>query len=339
MELQVLRSLPKVELHVHLEGIISHQAFLKLRRANAVDIPQKYHSEYPAYFPTFPDFVEAYYAICHSIRKEQDFRTVTGDLADYLHADNIQYAEVSFTPFFYIRQGMSFSRIMGIVNEELERLGLRDRVFFIIDSQRDHEAAIADKVFREAFQLADMNICGIGLTGAEVPVPASEFRPFFLEARDAYGLGLTAHAGEFGPPAMVRDSIEVMEVSRIGHGIRAVEDEELMDFVLSRNVHFEICPTSNVKLHRVANYAAHPVGKFLERGMNVGINSDDPGIFRTSLSNEYEIVMETFDLPLTTIGQTILQAIDTAFTTDEHKKSLRTQVQAALAGAGLDSLT
>ena len=236
------------------------------------------------------------------------------------------YAEVSWTPFRYIRQGLQFNDVMGVMNDQLERRGMRSRVGFIIDSQRDHGLDVGQLVYRTAFACEDMRIVGVGLTGFERGFSPVAFGQLYSEARD-HGLGCTAHAGEYGPPEDIWSTVLNLGVTRIGHGVQAHHDDALLDYLAEHQVHLEVCPTSNVRLQRVTDLAAHPVGEFLARGINFGINSDDPALFGHELTEEYIAIVQETMLTTQDIELSIGRSIDAAFATPDQKMALHERLQ------------
>ena len=314
-------SRPKIELHLHLEGAVSLGTLVQLGQKNDVRLPGHLLKGDAINFRTFDEFVDTYTAVVDALQSEADFLLPLADVIHQVREQNMQYCEVSWTPFPYMQRGLDAGRILALLNEQLALEGLRDKVFFIIDVQRDHDPETAEWVYREVVQPPDMNIAGVGLTGRELVRPSAVFQPFFDKARDL-GLGLTAHAGEYGPPEVIRECVEILGVSRLGHGIRAVEDPALLEMLLERQIHFEISPTSNVLLERVADYPYHPVRQLFDLGCSVGINTDDPGIFQTTLSREYDLLARHLDFSEADIRQTLLYSAAAAFCDTGKKQQL-----------------
>lgn len=318
--------LPKIELHLHLEGTAAAQTVRRLYERSGRVAPEWTNTPEAPGFTDFGAFVRRYYSVCEAITKESDFEDFVQDVIDYVKTENLLHCELSWTPFYYLQKGMNFFKIMERMARKIEDAGLSDAIFFIIDTQRDHGREVAKQVFEKVFQVLDLNVCGIGLTGEELSVPSADFEYYFKKAAQEFGLGCTAHAGEFGPPAEVRSCVETLGVSRIGHGIRAVEDEALMDFLFSKNIHLEICPTSNVKLFRVKNYEQHPVGVFKKRGLSFSINSDDPAIFGSSISGEYEMVEKHLHFSKGDFQKVLLDAAAAGFVSAERRAALKARI-------------
>lgn len=322
---QHIRDLPKVELHLHLEGCMTLATLRTLAAQNRVPLPAHLVQNQAHYF-SFDEFAHAYYSICQVLAHEQDFRLVVGDVADYMRRNHVLYCEVAWTPFLYLNnKGLRFERIMDVINEALEEHGLRDRVHFIIDVQRDHGLEAGTWVFEQVFTLQNMNIAGIGLTGQEEGFSPSEYQMLYRRARDA-GLGLTAHAGEYGSAEDIWQCVRDLQVSRVGHGTRAVDDRALLAYLAEHTIHLEVCPSSNVLLRRVMSYSSHPLRTFWNHQVNLGISSDDPAIFGSELTDEYLKVMEHCRFSISDLRQTLLNSIASSFASPARKLALEQHI-------------
>ena len=319
----ILQALPKVELHIHLEGCISLSTLKLLAQKNNIALPKHLLEKEDINFKDFDEFVQTFYAICNVIKEEGDFKMLAKDLADYVKRNNIIYCEVSFTPIIYINRGFSFAKIMAILNDEIDAHDLTSCIFFIIDTQRDHGIATGEMVFNKVLETKGYNIVGIGMTGQEVGFLASGYAPLYRKMYEA-GYGLAAHAGEYGGAGDIWQCLLDLNVKRIGHGIRAIADDKLLSYIKEQNIHLEVSPSSNVRLCRVDSYAAHPIKDFIGMGLSVGINSDDPGIFNTDLTDEYMNVLNTFNFDTGVLKQCNINAIEAAFTSAATKQHLLT---------------
>lgn len=322
---QELKALPKVELHLHLEGCINIETVLKLATKNHTKLSDHILQGGSGHFATFDDFVQTYYAICNAIVSAEDFCAVIADVIEHVQENNIIYCEVSWTPFLYLKRGLRFDHVIALMNEVLEIHEMRDRIKFIIDTQRDHGLEVGEFVYSKVFDCQESNIVGIGLTGQEQGFSASTYKNLYQSAKDK-GFGCTAHAGEYGSAADVWQCVQDLGATRIGHGIRACDDAQLMAYLLSHNIHLEVCPTSNVKLERVTDYLNHPLKDFWKHHLNFGLNSDDPGIFEADLTEEYLNVMHYLGLHSSDIKKCLLNSVEASFTSAKQKKELAQQI-------------
>jgi adenosine deaminase len=318
---------PKIELHIHLEGTISFQRLQKLYASKGGSLPSIISQGFPSQYPTFNTFVQTYYACCQPVESESDFSHYIAALAEYVKQNNLAYAEISWTPFFYMNKGLSFTKMLGSMNEALEIQNIRSHIRFIIDVQRDHGNEIMDEVFSQVQELRDFQIAGIGMTGDEnQPIPQRAVY-WFERLKAEQNLGSTVHCGEYGSAQKMQEVIEILKPDRLGHGINAIHSETLLVDIKQKRIHLENCPTSNVKLHRVANYEEHPLKHFLEKGISVSINADDPGIFEMPLQQEIETMAEVAGLTYTDLQVLNQNAIEAAFITSEEKDTLKTKLE------------
>lgn len=318
---------PKVELHLHLEGIIPFQRLQHLYAEKGQSLPAFIKHGFPQKFPTFFTFVETFYACCRPVQTEADFKFYIEILAAYLAENNLIYAEISWTPFFYMRQGLSLEKMLGVMNEELENQSIRSKIRFIIDVQRDNGDEIMDLVFSEIPSFRDLQIAGIGMTGDEYqPIPHRAMY-WFERLHGEHNLGRTVHAGEYGNPEKIREVLIKLKPERLGHGINAIKSAELMDEIKKKGIHLENCPTSNVKLNRVTGYEVHPIKQFLKNDISVSINSDDPGIFEMPLQKEIEKVVDIARLTIDDCHQLNQNALNAAFISGEEKKYFQSKIK------------
>jgi len=316
-----ISALPKIELHIHLEGCISLSTLKFLAKKNNAEIPKHLSEKENIYFENFEEFVSTFYAICNAIAKEEDFKYVIKDLISYIRRNNIIYTEVSWTPLRYLQKGLDFAKSMEVMNSEIAMNNFRDNINFIIDTQRDHGTDVANFVFNKVLETKDTNIVGIGMTGYELGFSSSNYAAIYERMRDN-GYGCTAHAGEYGFAINIWQCLLDLKVKRIGHGIKAVSNPDLINYIKENNIHLEISPTSNVRLCRVETFAAHPIKNFMEMELNIGINSDDPGIFNIDLTDEYMNMIDVFNFNIKKLKQCNLNAANASFTSSEKKQSL-----------------
>jgi adenosine deaminase len=321
-----LQNLPKVELHLHLEGMVRPSTLLTLCRKNQRPFPHHFQDGDVYYFETCNEFIYAYHSICQALVQAQDFALVIADVAEYIKRNNILYAEIAWTPFLYLKRGLKFHTIMEVMNEALAAHDVTDRVNFIIDIQRDHGLELGSWIYQQVFATSrDLHIVGVGLTGQEEGFPPSDYQALYRQAQE-HSMGITAHAGEYGTVQDIWQCLCALGVKRIGHGICAIHDRKLLDYLVENHIHLEVCPTSNVRLKRVMTYSEHPVRALWQAAVPLGLNSDDPGIFGSDLSDEYSKVMQYCGWSLADILRTLSNSIDAAFLPAERKHTLQQQI-------------
>ena len=281
-------ALPKVELHLHLEGSIAPSTLLALARSQPDStLPRSEEGLRELYrFRDFAHFLEVYRVICRHLRTAADFALITRELGASLAAQNVRYAEVTVTPMGHVLRGVAPEALFegieqGRAEAESEH-GVRMRWCTDIDGLGGPELAV--EMVELVLRHRPAGLVSLGLGGLEVP--RAQFWRAFEIARDA-GLHSVPHAGEAAGPESVRDAIDRLGAERIGHGIRCLEDPELVAELRGRRIPLEVCPTSNVCTGVVANLAAHPLPRLVEEGLVVTLSSDDPPMFSTSLRKEY----------------------------------------------------
>jgi aminodeoxyfutalosine deaminase len=283
-------ALPKVELHVHLEGSVRPSTLLELAaRHGTSSLPPTLDELRDFYrFRDFPHFVEVYGAVCEQLRDEEDFALIVRELADDLAGQNVRYAEVTFTPYNHMRRGVPVEAVFaGVERGRIEAeaaTGVRLRFCTDIPGEYGAEAGIATA--QAVLRHRPEGVVSFGLGGPEVGVPRGQFAEAFAMARDA-GLHSVPHAGETTGPATIWDAVTALRAERIGHGVRCLEDPALVAHLREHAIPLEVCPTSNARLGVVPSVEHHPLRALLDAGLVVTLNSDDPPMFGTTLRQEY----------------------------------------------------
>lgn len=292
-----LRDAPKVELHVHLEGAVRPRRLLSIFGRHGLHPELRDVDDVAFLFRpgSFMQFLEHFRFVVTALRDVQDVHDVALDLFEDLAAQNVHYAEVIFSAAIFTRAGMPLDELLAAVTEAADRTPpvAGPRFNFVIDLVRNFGADAAAALAGDLARAAHPRVVGIHLGGDEVRFPARDFARAFAVAHEAQ-LGCAAHAGEAAGPASVRDAVDVLGVQRIGHGIRAVEDPQLLAQLAARQITLEICPTSNVRTGVVASYAAHPLPVLVQAGVSVTLGADDPAYFDTDLTRELGIAVEHF---------------------------------------------
>ena len=285
-------AIPKAELHLHVEGVVSRKTTAML--LNKLDPSAHYDIESVGAFFNFnnlSEFVESFITIQKAFQEPRDFEALFNDLKDYLIENGIIYTETYLAPTTFIRNGLDFEFIIKQAVKMVRRLKRENKITikFIIDVSRTFGLENAMKNLDVVLDLRKKypEIIGIGLGGDEKMGPAGNFAPVFKKARDA-GLNVVAHAGESVGPESVRDAIELLQAQRIGHGISSIFDKNLVEDLAKRKIPLEICPTSNMfTKHYFDSYEKHPAKQFFDAGVVVTISTDDPSFFGANLIDEY----------------------------------------------------
>jgi len=290
--------MPKVELHVHLEGSIRPETVLKLAQRHGVGLPATDVAGLQDWFTfrDFPHFVEVYVAISGCIRSAEDVELIAREFLEGQAEQNILHSEVTYTAATIQKHmGIPYDEQIGALRSAIDygrrELGVSMRL--ILDIVRGHELEWACRVAEWAVGSRDV-VCALGLAGEE-RLGTVQYEPAFEIARSE-GLPIVAHAGETCGPETIWDCLNLADSKRIGHGVRCLEDPALVDVLRERQVPLEVCPTSNVCLGVFPSLAEHPFKRLMDEGLYVTLNSDDPPLFGTTLTDEYVRMSETFGL-------------------------------------------
>jgi aminodeoxyfutalosine deaminase len=288
-------SLPKAELHLHLEGSIQPATVCALTARHGVLMTEEEVRRRYAY-RDFLEFIEAFKWVTSFLREPQDYALIAHDLAEHLLTQNVVYTEVTLSiGVMLLRKQLPEANFEALLNatEPFERRGLRFR--WIFDAARQFGAQAAMAVVDSARRCASKAIVAFGVGGDELSVPTHAFRSTYDKAAE-FGLHRLMHAGETGGPEKIREAIELLGAERIGHGIAAIRDPDLMHLLAERRIPLEICPGSNMKTGALAMQLGresakiedHPLPKLLRFGIPVVLSTDDPAMFHTTLQTEYE---------------------------------------------------
>jgi aminodeoxyfutalosine deaminase len=336
-----IQSLPKAELHLHLEGSVDPATLAELSRRYNTPLPtennryditgsgdvldeEEIRSLYS--YKDFNGFLLAFKSVTERLRSPEDYELITYRLMQRLRQQNIVHAEVYVSVGVIRWRGQPVEPIFEGLERGRER-GLRDfgvSLLWIFDAVRHFGPEAAGEVFDLAARLRDRNVVGIGIGGDEARGPAEGFRDLFKKAADN-GLRLTAHAGETTGPESVWGAINI-GAERIGHGLAAARDPELMEIMAEKQVPVEICITSNLRTGACADLQEHPVKKFFDNGLMITLNTDDPAMFQTTLNREYEIARQEFNFSEEHLRELARNSIEASFLTVEKKLKFLSQI-------------
>ena len=293
-----IAALPKAELHLHIEGSLEPELMFELAQRNNVVIPFASVEEVRAAyaFSNLQDFLDIYYQGMGVLITEQDFFDLTAAYLARAHADAVRHVEIFFDPQGHTARGVAFgTAITGItraLDDARERHGMTSKL--IMCFLRHLDEADAEATLDEALPFLD-RIDGVGLDSSEVGHPPSKFARVFARAR-GLGLKIVAHAGEEGPPEYVHEALDLLNVDRIDHGNRSLEDPALVRRLAAEGITLTVCPLSNLKLCVVNDIADHPLKTMLDAGLRATVNSDDPSYFGGHVNANYQAVADALDL-------------------------------------------
>jgi adenosine deaminase len=322
---EYIERLPKVELHIHLEGSIKPETLLILAQENnhpvkelGIDGIRRLYN-----YSSFEDFLRIFKIVSECLKKPKDFYLITYNMLKAQAEQNIIYSEVLFSPGIFVMRGLDFNLIMEEVYRAMYKAQDDYGVYMklIFDSVRQWGKNAAMDILNLAKERKDKGVIGIGIGGNEIEAPPEIFRDVYAKAKEE-GFHLTAHAGEVCGPESIWNTINILNVERIGHGIYAYKDIELMDYLKENRIPLDISPTSNIKTGAIPSFERHPIKRLFDHGILITINSDDPAMFDTDLNREYTLLIEKFNFTIDDIKKLIFNGIEASFLNEKEKNNL-----------------
>lgn len=318
---EFVEGLPKAELHLHIEGSFEPELMFEIAQRNKKEIRFKSVEEVKeAYnFSNLQDFLDIYYEGMNVLTTEQDYYDLTWAYLRKVYLDNVIHAEIMFDPQGHTDRGIAFDTVINGIDRALKdaksQLGMSTILIMSFLRHLDEESAF--KTLEDGLRHQD-KITAIGLDSSELGNPPSKFERVYKKAKEA-GLKLVAHAGEEGPAEYVWEALNLLDIDRLDHGNRCLEDEELVRELASRKMGLTVCPLSNLKLCVVDDLKAHPLKTMLEKGLKPSINSDDPAYFGGHMNANYLATAEALNLTKEELATVAKISFETSFLPEDQK--------------------
>lgn len=325
----LIRRLPKVELHLHIEGTLEPEMMFSLAAKHGVKLPYpNVEAVRAAYnFHDLQSFLDLYYAGCDVLRDRRDFYALAMAYFTRAHADNVVHAELFFDPQTHTVRGIAMEVIIGGLRDAMAdaatRYGISSQLILCFLRHLSEEDAF--KTLADALPFRDQFVA-VGLDSGERGNPPSKFERVFKYAKEL-GLRTVAHAGEEGPAAYIREALDLLFVERIDHGVRCDEDDELVAELVTKQIPLTVCPLSNLKLCVVKDLREHNVAKLLRQGLVVTINSDDPAYFGGYIGENYRATAAALELTPQEIVTCADNAVKASFLPSAQKRLLTQAIQ------------
>jgi adenosine deaminase len=318
-----LERIPKVELHLHLEGAIPHEALWELIQKYGGDpsVPNLEALGHRFEYRDFRHFVEIWVWKNQFLREYEDFPFIARAVAEDLARQNIGYAEAFFSPTDFARHGLKTQKLTEAIRTGLAQVTQID-VSLVADLVRDDGPEKAATTLAQLREVQDLGVVGIGIGGSEHEFPPEPFSEVYEEAR-RFGFRTSAHAGEVAGAESIWGAIRSLRVDRIGHGTRAEEDESLLEYLAEHRIPLEMCPLSNLRTGAVKSLDEHPVRRYFERGIVITVNTDDPKMFGNCLAEEFLLLEERFNFSRDEIRALILQGVEASWLPNAKNQQLQ----------------
>ena len=324
-----IEGIPKAELHLHIEGTFEPDLMFEIARRNNISINYKSVDELKkAYnFNNLQEFLDIYYAGASVLIYEQDFYDLTWAYLTKVHEQNLVHTEIFFDPQTHTDRGISFDTVIQGIHSALEdakeKLGISSQLIMCFLRHLDEVAAF--DTLEQALPYKEW-IAGVGLDSSEMGHPPSKFENVFSKALDE-GFITVAHAGEEGPAAYVWEAINLLKISRIDHGNRSLEDDQLITHIVEKQIPLTVCPLSNLELKVVDDLKDHPMLQLMEAGLMVTINSDDPAYFGGYMNENYIQIAAALNLSKKQITDLAKNSFKASFLSNVEKEKLINQVE------------
>ncbi len=321
-----IRTMPKVELHVHLEGSVQPETFLTLAKHHHIALPADSIAGLREWYRIrdFNRFIEIYMAISNCLRTTDDIELLTREFLISQAEQNIVYSEVTFTPYNqFLNCSLDMHEQLNAVNR-VRAWGeheLKVRMGVIVDIPRERSANAGIEIARFVVDRFGDGVIALGLGGPEKGNPPSKFQQAF-DIVDQAGIPCVIHAGETDGPQSIWNAIVAAKARRIGHGVRCTEDPELVDYLKATQLPLDVCPTSNICLGVFPSLEEHSLPKLIESGLSVTLNSDDPPLFNTTLTDEFLSAGMCFTWDALLIKRLVLNALEVSFLSESEKRSM-----------------
>jgi len=319
----LIKAVPKAELHLHGEAVISRETIKKLYLINYGKTMSDSEMQSLFDYMDLTGFLDCFIKVQNYYKRIEDMNLLFEDFSGYLRDNNIVYCESFFSPTSHIVKGFSFHAMISYLSRGIKKIQAEDgrTVRMLIDVSRSFGKDNALRNLNYVIEEKNPYIIGIGLGGNEDIGPARDFKEVFDKARDN-NLHVVAHAGECTPSKSIKEALDYLKAERIGHGISAIQDPDLIQELIEKEIPLEICPTSNIYTNKFVSYMEqHPVKAFYDQGVKIIINTDDPTFFKVSLLDEFWNIYSSLNFKLEEIKEIIKNGFRYAFISAEEKEN------------------
>lgn len=329
-ENQLIRELPKVELHCHLDGSVRPETVLEMAKLEKIQIPSQEIDEFKkcvqvlGHCESLKEYLEKFNLILQTMQKKEYLYRHTLEVLEDASKHNVKYIELRFSPFFLMEGGMSFEEVMESILSAMDEAKKRFKILsnLILCCMRHEGVERSLEVVERGRKYLGKGVVAVDLAGNEQDFPPELHEAAFKKAKE-YGYHITIHAGETGIAENIVKSVEILGAERIGHGIYAYKNQDVYDFVKERKLPLEMCITSNVHTGASKSYEAHPIKRYLDDGLVVTVNTDNTTVSNTDLDREFGILFDKQGFKYEDAKKVILNSLEVSFASNEDKEELR----------------
>ena len=324
----LIKALPKAELHLHIEGSLEPELMFELSKRNNIKIPYKTVEEVKAAynFTNLQSFLDIYYAGANVLITKQDFYDMTWAYILKCKEDNVVHTEIFFDPQTHTQRGIAFETVIIGIKEALDeakkQFGITSEIIMCFLRHLSQEEAF--ETLNQSLEYKD-TIIGVGLDSSELGNPPKKFEEVFKKAKNE-GFKLVAHAGEEGDVSYIEDALDLLQIQRIDHGVQAINSEALMKRLKDEQIPLTVCPNSNIELKVFENYKEHNIKELLDFGLNITVNSDDPAYFKGYMNQNFYNLCDNLPLSKEDIVKLVKNSFRSAFISDDLKEEYIKQV-------------
>ncbi|KAB8039603.1 adenosine deaminase [Silvanigrella paludirubra] len=326
--LEELRKIPKAELHIHIEGSLEPELLFSIAERNKIELPYKSIDEVRQLyqFHNLQSFLDIYYQATNVLKLKKDFYELTYSYLERVHRDGVCHVEIFFDPQSHTSRGVLFSDVIEGIHEALEQ-GKKDfniSYFIIMSFLRHLSEEDALEILEQSLPYKHL-IKAVGLDSSEQGNPPSKFKTVFSKCKDL-GFLTVAHAGEEGPPEYIWEALNLLNVSRIDHGVRSIEDKKLIEQIIENKIPLTVCPLSNIKLKVYEDLKQHHIKELFDLGVRVTINSDDPAYFGGYILENYIQCKNSLGFTFKDLCKISKYSIEASFLSQVEKDRLLTEI-------------
>lgn len=313
-----IKKMPKIELHLHLDGSLDTEDVKNRYKLTDDEIKERMIADEKC--KDLNDYLTKFDFPISIMQKKLDLEKDTIALLSTLKSQNVIYAEIRFAPQFHTKEGLTQEEVVSIIINAMKKVDIKSNLILCIMRGKDNEKDNYETL-NVAKKYLNKGVCAIDLAGAEAIFKTKDYKEIFSVAREN-NIPFTIHAGEADGPESIKDALS-FGTKRIGHGVRATEDEELVEYIKDKGITLEVCPTSNIQTCICRDYAFHPIFELYNNGINTTINTDNMTVSNTTLENEYNKLLETGKVTIEDLVAMNLNSINAAFISDEEKIELK----------------